>query len=61
MEWIKINEKMPPIEEWCLFFDGENTMNSGKFHMDKINKHGDCLCNYKHNYTHWAIPNEPDV
>lgn len=62
-EWISVEDRLPPVDEWVLFFDGDRTMDTSNcpIYMDKLDKRGEALCNYLHNYTHWMpLPNQPE-
>ena len=54
MIWTKIEDKLPPVDKWVLWLDGNNTMCKDQQHyVDKMDHRHECLVNYLHNYTHW--------
>jgi hypothetical protein len=60
--WISIKDKLPPVEEWVLFYDGEHTMQGElRYTIDKIDKQGHCFVCYLHNYTHWMQLSRPEL
>lgn len=61
-KWISVEDRLPPVGLWVLWLDGDKTMtpHNAQCHIDKINKRGECLVNYTHNYTHWMpLPQPP--
>lgn len=54
-KWISVEDKLPPIDTWVLWIDGDKTMDprGSDYHIDKITERGECLMNYIHNYTYW--------
>ena len=59
-KWIRVCDRLPPIGVKCLWCDGKRTICSvNLYHIDEINKYGDCSENYLHNYTHWMPLPEP--
>jgi len=60
-DWHLITNCLPPINTLVEFYDADNTMQRDRLnHFDKIDKHGNCECNYIHNYTHWRHLSSPD-
>ena len=60
--WISVDDRLPEIDEFALWLDGKQSMGHHQpfVHVDKINKRGECLVNYLHNYTHWQpLPQPP--
>ena len=61
-EWNLISITAPPTKEWLEFYDGSETMRADlQNHIDKIDKHGNCIVNYIHNYTHWRHLGSPHI
>jgi len=62
-EWIKCSERLPEIDTPVLWLDSKNTMRyKSPCHIDELNKFGDCVYNYLHNYTHWMpLPAPPEA
>lgn len=62
MDWNVIEKDIPPREQWLEFYDGNKTMRFDLLnHIDKIDRHGNCICNYLHNYTHWRYLSKPNT
>ena len=59
--WISVKDKLPLVDEWVLFYDGERTLfGDNRYVIDKVDKHGHCFVCYLHNYTHWRpLPTKP--
>jgi hypothetical protein len=60
-EWVSVEDRLPCSGEWVLWLDSDKTMGQCPpfHHIDKINKRGEALVNYRHNYTHWMPLPEP--
>ena len=62
MNWNLIEKVAPPRRKWLEFYDGNKTMRLDLLnHIDKIDQHGDCICHYLHNYTHWRYLSAPNT
>ena len=63
MEWVKITNKMPPLNVWLEFYDGDKTMGHHPpfNHIDILNKRGEATVHYIHNYTHWRPLTAPSA
>ena len=64
LQWYSIQDRgrLPPIDMWVEFYDGDKTLGKDLLnHIDKVDKHGKCIVNYLHNYTHWRFLTKPNT